>query len=241
LRLLDLAESLNESGDFAGMIDTERTAVTGHSFGGYTTAAVGGARLDNQMLNMLCQRSDEIDEEVLEEGVQQACVTLDIEAVFAEVRGTDNAPEGLWAPTTDSRIKALVPLAPGGIQLFGEEGVAGVQLPMLIIVGAGDTVTPPEDDAFVLFEEAQSPEKYLIVLEHANHYIFVDECGELALRLGFFESCSDDVWDMARAHDLINHFATAFLRVQLYDDAEAAQALDSETVDFPAVRYEVSR
>ena len=43
--------------------------------------------------------------------------------------------------------------------------------------------------------------------------------------LGLFWGCSDPVWDMDRAHDLINHFATAFFLATLKDDAEAAAAL----------------
>jgi hypothetical protein len=40
---------------------------------------------------------------------------------------------------------------------------------------------------------------------------------------------------MDRAHDLINHFATAFLMAELKGDAEAAAAL--KNASFPGVEY----
>jgi hypothetical protein len=42
---------------------------------------------------------------------------------------------------------------------------------------------------------------------------------------------------MDRAHDLINHFTTAFLLAELYQDADAA-ALAPDAVHFPSVTYE---
>lgn len=51
--------------------------------------------------------------------------------------------------------------------------------------------------------------------------------------------CSDAVWDMARAHDLINHFTTAFLLAELKGDAEAA-ALAPEKITFPGITYETT-
>ena len=47
--------------------------------------------------------------------------------------------------------------------------------------------------------------------------------------------CSDAVWDMQHAHDMINHFTTAFLLSKLNDDAEAGAALSPEEMDFPGI------
>jgi hypothetical protein len=69
-----------------------------------------------------------------------------------------------------------------------------------------------------------------------------NSCDEVPLfaGMGFFEYCSDEVWDMDRAHDLTNHFVTAFLLAQLYEDADAAAALAPDAVTFPGVRYETT-
>jgi hypothetical protein len=52
--------------------------------------------------------------------------------------------------------------------------------------------------------------------------------------------CTDPVWDMQRAHDLINHFVTAFLLAELKGDAAAAAALAPENVAFPGLQYETT-
>jgi hypothetical protein len=48
------------------------------------------------------------------------------------------------------------------------------------------------------------------------------------------------LWDRSRAHDLINHFTTAFLLAELKHDDAAAAALAPGAVAFPAVTYETS-
>jgi hypothetical protein len=45
---------------------------------------------------------------------------------------------------------------------------------------------------------------------------------------------------MQRAHDLTNHFATAFLLTVLKGDDEAAKALAPENVTFNGIKYETT-
>jgi hypothetical protein len=70
--------------------------------------------------------------------------------------------------------------------------------------------------------------------------IFGSTCEALPIyaEIGIYQLCSDHVWDMDRAHDLINHFTTAFLLAELYEDTDAAAALAPDTVQFFGVTYE---
>ena len=45
---------------------------------------------------------------------------------------------------------------------------------------------------------------------------------------------------MQRAHDLTNHFVTAFLLTMLKGDREAAKALAPENVTFTGIKYETT-
>ncbi len=45
---------------------------------------------------------------------------------------------------------------------------------------------------------------------------------------------------MDRVHDLTNHFTTAFLLAEFYDDADAAAALAPDAVSFPGIDYETT-
>lgn len=74
--------------------------------------------------------------------------------------------------------------------------------------------------------------------ENANH-AFAGYCSEAAAPMmwGF---CSDPVWDISRAHDLTDHFVTAFLLATLKGDAGATAALAPDSVRFPGAIYETT-
>lgn len=232
LSQIALAEALNAEGDFAGVIDLENIGVTGHSFGGYTALGVGGAAFDYQALVEGC----------VEAGGGGFCeVLVDNEAVFASLRGFDEIPaDHLYPALNDPRIKAIVPLAPSVPVMYTEATLAGVTAPMLILVGSQDSLTPLETDGQRAYDFVSSETKGLMVFENADHYIFVEKCNDIAIRLGFFESCSDAVWDMQRVHDLINHAATAFFLVELQGNTEAQAALLPANMDFRGVIYQTT-
>jgi len=53
-----------------------------------------------------------------------------------------------------------------------------------------------------------------------------------------YNLCADAVWDMDRAHDLANHFVTAFLFDILNGDEAAHAALAPDAVAFPGITYQ---
>lgn len=243
-RTIDYALDVLNVGALSGMIDAEKIAVTGHSFGGYTTFAAGGARLNFDALQTWCDDNagvtlgDLRDEaalttsnrdELLGDGV---CYLLDEQARIAELRGYDTVPSGAWDSVGDERISALVALAPWNAPIFGEESLADVTLPILIMVGGNDNTTKPERDARNFYEWLGSEDKTLVEFVLGDHSLFVDHCPPLLINFGSFGACSDPVWDLGRAHDLTNHLATAFLRAQFYDDADAIVALEIENIDY---------
>lgn len=230
LRLIEYSDELNASGPYAGLLDMNTLAVTGHSFGGYTTLAAGGAQVNTTSLHEECDLPEA-------QGLG-LCDNLDERLqTIATVRGLTEVPADLWPATTDPRIKAIVPLAPAAGGIFGEAGMANVSVPMMLIVGTKDNATPATTNAIPAFKNASSVEKSLVMMQNADHYIFVDECIETMVQLGLFRQCSDTVWDMARVHDLINHFATAFFLAHLKGDADAAAALLPSAVDFVGIDY----
>lgn len=145
LKQLEYADSASKSDGFlAGLVDTERVGVTGHSFGGYTTVSAGGGQIDLRDVRQDCASGKA-------EGFN--CDFVAREMILAEIRGLSSLPEGLYPPTTDPRIKAIVPLAPSSGPLFGKEGAAQVKIPMLIIVGSKDRSTVPERDAYPIMRQ----------------------------------------------------------------------------------------
>ncbi|MBX3086123.1 MAG: alpha/beta fold hydrolase [Anaerolineae bacterium] len=233
LREIAFAETWNaDGGVLAGLIDTDRIGVTGHSFGGYTALSAGGARIDFDALRVWCASNPD---PALQP--DEPCGLLQYEQQIATIRGLTDIPHGIWPATTDPRIKAIVLHAPWNAVSYQETGLAEVTAPLMVLVGSVDGSILPERDAYPLYDRVHSTIKAQVVFENANHYIFVDECIPALILIGQHRRCSDEVWDMPRAHDLIDHFSTAFFLMTLKGDADAAQAIDPGTVRFVGVDY----
>ena len=229
-RQIDFAEDLTQGeGAFAGMIDPTRIAVTGHSFGGWTSLAAAGAQLDLNAFRVWC------DDNPQEEAIHACNVVLAHEADLATLAGLDTAPNALWPAQGDARVDAIVSFAPNS-GMFGSDGISAVTVPGLFLYGSNDTYAEVFQNQF---DYIANDHKNLVIFENADHYIYFNECRDLPgfIEAGLFFGCSDPVWDQARAHDLINHFTTAFLLAELNGDEEAATALTPEAVNMPGISY----
>jgi predicted dienelactone hydrolase len=237
LRVIGYAELLTgEQGVLRGLIDMQRIGVAGHSQGGYTALAAAGARYSLEELNARCAALRKGDPS------QRLCTAVvPREADMAALAGLNPVPHGLWPAWTDSRIRAVASFA-GDSWLFGTAGLAAMRLPLLAIGGDADTGTPLDWGIYPAYEHAASLSRTLVVLEQAGHMIFVAKCDDepLFTLAGHPEWCSDAVWDMDRAHDLVNHFTTAFMLDTLKGDKDAHAALLPGAVTFTGVRYETT-
>lgn len=94
-----------------------------------------------------------------------------------------------------------------------------------------------------VYDYASSQQKALVAFEYADHFIFAPKCADAPTTIDllgndFYYLCSDPVWDIDRAHDLVNHFVVAFLLNQLKGDADAHAALAPDAVAFPGITHE---
>lgn len=234
---LDYAEQLNgEDREMAGMIDMQHVAVVGHSYGGYTALAMAGAQYDLAAYNTRCAALPENDPNTF------LCTPLvPKEADMAARAGFDPIPAGLWPSLGDSRVTAIVPMA-GDSYLFDKVGLSKITIPMMAIGGTVDTSTPYEWGSRPAYDNVASTHKTLVTFEGAEHAITVSCTPMPWLRATPFGPffCFDPVWDKDRGLDLIHHFSTAFLLVEMKGDSEAAKALSPENVTFPGIQYETT-
>lgn len=118
---LDILFALNQvaSGQLEGlngMIDSEHAGVTGYSFDGYNTLALSGARIDPEYYQSQCPNPDATTKAILGALSVFDCGPAGAWDEFASLAGSviTTSQDGLWHPITDSRIRAVMPLAGEG-------------------------------------------------------------------------------------------------------------------------------
>jgi predicted dienelactone hydrolase len=179
-------------------IDPNQIGVAGHSQGGFTTLWLGGAKI-NPDLFLAYQRGWKNNQVV--------------PAYLREQMKLDAKPA---ADVRDDRVKAAFVMAPGDIQGFGmdETGLRQMAIPAYIIVGAGDTATPPKENAE--FAAKYIPHAQLDVLPgRVSHEIFGNECDQVG-RDNYPDACIDAPGvDRAKLHEYIGNAALKFFDTNL--------------------------
>ena len=139
-----------------GLADTSKVAVTGHSFGGYTTLAVAGIAVDvPQAASVDCNTRPEDDPLCKEQ-------------------------KKLGAPPWDfgdKRVKVAIPLAHAmyAYHVLSHASAKKLQVPMVIMSATGDKLTPHATEAAPLYKDLTSP-KALWTLEGGGHMSFANIC-----------------------------------------------------------------
>jgi predicted dienelactone hydrolase len=173
-----------ETAGFVASVDPDSIAVTGHSFGGFTTMAMAG--------------------------------------------GYTNA---LGSFTPDPRVDPLIPLAPasgdGSGRLLSDADLEAITVPMLLMVGTNDQVTPIDPNVTRPWDLASSAPLYRVELVDAGHQSFTDLCDyqtflptlgdavpaavteTITSQAG--EDCGPAAMPIVRVDELANSFAVAFL------------------------------
>ncbi len=228
---IDFVSTLNAEGDFQAMVDLEKIAVMGYSKGGYTAMIEGGAQFDLSYYRQWCDDSQSPDE-----NCQNVLGHL---SEMADMAGLDAVPEGLWPSLRDERVKAAVGIAPGMSVIIGPEGAQSVTVPTLLLGGTVDSLVPPDQEILMLYRNISS-EKTLVMFEGADHVFALMDCNQAWFDSAFNSLCYDPTWDTDRAHDLVDHFVTAFLLSVLKEDADAAAALAPDAVNFVGIHYETT-
>jgi len=200
----------NPLAELEGMIDAEQAGVMGYSFDGYNSLAMSGARVDPDFYLEQCVNVATLHPELAKFWVEYYCNPAGRWDEFSTHAGETltASSDGLWQPMTDARIRAAMPMGAEGAWLFGERGLASVDVPILILCGTEDVDADYKRESVYIFEHVGSPEKSLISFVGEDHMMIYSPGPKTKMK----------------------HFAVAFFGYYLQENEKYAKYLSEDFV-----------
>jgi len=156
-------------------IDRQRIGAAGFSLGGYTMIEIAGGRIDRARYAQFCA-SPARDFTC---GAQPEFP--DAPQLFQRLEPTDPVVQEALKHSGDSyrdpRIRAVFAIAPVFAEGFAAKDVAGIKIPVMIVVGARDRVAPPATNA-KRYQELIHGARLVVIPGQVDHYDFVPVCSE---------------------------------------------------------------
>ncbi len=156
-------------------------AIIGHSFGGYTTLAIAGALIDS-------------------DGMAETCPS---EGGF--LCGLEELVGPGFADLSDARAWAAVPLTPVGAQAFGPQGLAAVEVPVVLVGAEWDELTSMEEQILPIHEGLLADD--LATFLGAGHFSFSVMCDLTSAANG----CEDGFTPVEQVQSETNLVVLSFL------------------------------
>ena len=159
--LLDtLEQKVKTDPQWRDRINTQQVGLIGHSLGGYTVLALGGAQLNFNQINKECSTPE------------PDVSSFNVSKVFQCRFSTLNANK---TDLSDRRIKAVLAINPlGGSALFGKEGLQNIKVPTAIFASGEDYFTPAVPEQFFPFVWLTAANKYLVSFPKGTHFSFLE-------------------------------------------------------------------
>ncbi|PSB54574.1 alpha/beta hydrolase [Chamaesiphon polymorphus] len=132
-------------------LDLRQVGLAGHSLGGYTILALAGAQIDFDRVKRSCNPNRSLNLSVL-----------------LQCRANELKPQAYRLQ--DPRIKAIFAINPLGSTLFGKQGLSQIRIPVFLIGGSDDVVTPAVPEQVYPFTWLQTPDKYLAMMIKGTHF-----------------------------------------------------------------------
>jgi predicted dienelactone hydrolase len=148
--LIDELTRRNQT-EFGGRLNLTSVGVAGHSFGGYTALATGGATIDRENLQKECDRY-----------IWRINLSLLLQCQALNLPRRDYVFK-------DRRVGAIFAINPVNSAIFGQKGLSKISVPVMLGSGSYDPATPIVYEQSYSFLWLTTPDKYLAILEGQAH------------------------------------------------------------------------
>jgi predicted dienelactone hydrolase len=159
--LLDRLEALTQSNArFQGRINVQQVGVIGQSLGGYTALALAGAKINSAQLAQECTQSEA---DTLNLSLLLQCRAAELPQPLPDLK--------------DDRVKAIIAINPIGSSLIGAADYGTIRIPVMLVSGSADTVSPALLEQIVPYSWLTTLNRYLVLLQGGTHFstISVDD------------------------------------------------------------------
>ncbi|MDY6786193.1 MAG: alpha/beta hydrolase [Cyanobacteriota bacterium] len=197
-RPLDIQFLLDElQRRYAQQIDVQNVGVVGQSFGGYTALALAGAKINFEELQANCD-PDDPDFNI---SFLLQCQALELPPQDYNLR--------------DERVGSAIAINPLTSSIFGDEQLSQIQIPVAIVSGSADAVTPALDEQILPFTSLTTSNRYLLLLVGGTHFSTIGPTSQDA-------DLPPQVIgpDPAIAYDYMKAFNLAFFKTYIANDSQ---------------------
>ena len=194
-----------------GLVDPDKIAVSGHSFGGYTSLALAGMPVG------------------LPAGVSLNCAAPEQVAACKEIDKLGPAPWNLG----DARIDLAIPLAHAlyAAGVLAKPTGTVPAIPIILMAASGDTLTKPNLEAEPLYA-ALADQAALVMIQGGSHYSFANICEVVPFMPANLKAAVGNICDgdakptMAEVHAVVVEHTLAALDIWLRGNDKARKAFD---------------
>lgn len=160
-RLLDhLEERTKLDPGLTAKLDLTNVGILGQSLGGYTAFTLAGVPLNPVQLRSDCGTVTPVSQALnLSLLLQCEVLTLDLPPAMN---------------FHDPRIRAIFSINTVGSSLLDRTTMAELEVPVMVVSGGADTVTPALPEQIEPFARLTSPQRYLLMMENATHFSAID-------------------------------------------------------------------
>ncbi|MGB3494444.1 MAG: alpha/beta hydrolase [Elainellaceae cyanobacterium] len=144
---------------FRNRMNLDQVGVIGQSFGGFTALSIAGAEINLERLQRDCPSGSALQD------------TLNL-SLLLQCRARNLNPADLPDPISlkDDRVKAALAINPISSIVFGSEGMAGVDVPVMIVSGSSDVIAPSLMEQLFPFAWLNVSDRYLVVMRKGTHF-----------------------------------------------------------------------
>ncbi len=207
----DLERQIQTNSTLNEQVDLSRIGVIGQSFGGYTALALAGAEISQPTLELECANLDD-----------SFNLSLLLQCQANQLSATEISLH-------DPRIDAAIAINPASSAIFGVDGFRNIDIPLMVISGSADTVTPALIEQIRPFTWLDSSSRYLLMIRQATHFSMmgISETNSEVLQLP--PNVIGPAPELAQRY--ANVLALLFLQSYLTQDETALSLLNSAFVN----------